>query len=207
MEQERFTERESLELIASMIQNTKKRMELGAGNVLLAWGYVVTIIALTVGMGYYFTSDINWYWLWFAIPVVGYPLHYVLAKKKESKTLVKTEIDRFTNGIWATIGVFFILMMLVCLAFGLNGFNAWGAMYLLTLPCCGFGTMATGVILREKSLLAGGIFSMLMGGLFIICFVCQIDIFCYDIFIFALCFALMMIVPGHVINNKARKSC
>lgn len=204
MEEKKITEHESIELIAAMISNTKKRMKLGNGNVLLAWGYVTTIVALAVGCGYSLSHDINWYWLWFAIPVIGYPLHLYLARKNERNTLVKTSIDRFINHIWTAIGIYFLIMMIVCLAFGFNGHNAWGAMYLLTLPCCGFGAIATGVILQEKSLLTGGVLSMLTGGVFIICVLCHIDIFCYDVFAFTVCFALMMIIPGHIINHKAR---
>lgn len=205
MDDRKFTEKESLELITAMISNTRKRMELGSGNVLLAWGYVVTAIALTIGLGFHFTKDIAWYWLWFAIPFVGYPLHYILAIRKKREARIKTDIDRYMNGIWAAIGIFFLIIMAMCFIFALNGLNAWGAMYLLTLPCCGFGTMSTGIILKEKSLLAGGLLSMIAGGLFIICYICKINIFHYDIFIFAACFAMMMILPGHILNHKAKK--
>lgn len=206
MDEKRISEQESLELIASMIRNTKKRMELGSGNILLAWGYIVTIVALTVGTGFYLTSNINWYWAWFIIPIIGYPIHLILACKKKH-ALVKTSIDSFVSNIWTVIGIYFIVIMLICFIIGLYGLNAWGVMYLLTLPCCGFGTMATGIILKEKSLLIGGLFSMIVGGLFMICYICQINIFGYDIFIIALCFALMMVVPGHVLNSKAKTRC
>lgn len=103
--------------------------------------------------------------------------------------------------------IHFVLCPVICFIIGLYGLNAWGVMYLLTLPCCGFGTMATGIILKEKSLLIGGLFSMIVGGLFMICYICQINILGYDIFIFALCFALMMVVPGHVLNSKAKTRC
>lgn len=207
MEEKRLSEKESLELITSMIRNSKNRMQLGQGNILLSWGYVVTIIALTIGMGFYLTQNINWYWLWFGIPFIGYPLHYFLAKKGEQKSLVKTSIDRYMSGIWMCIGIYFFILMVICLIMGLNGYNAWGAMYLLTLPCCGFGTMATGIILKEKSLLIGGLISMIMGGIFIMCYICKINIFIYDVFMFALCFIVMMIVPGHILNRKAKTSC
>lgn len=204
MEEKMISEKEGLELIAAMIHNSKKRMELGSGNVLLAWGYVTTLVALAVGVGYAITHNINWYWLWFAVPVVGFPLHLILARRNERERLVKTAIDRFLNGIWAFTGIFFLVMMAMCLVFGLKGYNAWGTMFLLVLPCCGFATMANGVILQEKSLLVGGLAGMFAGGVILICYLCQIDIFCYDIFAFALCFTLMMIVPGHIINNKAK---
>ena len=206
MDEKRISEQESLELIASMIRNTKKRMELGSGNILLSWGYIVTIVALTIGLGLFLTGNINRFWAWFAIPIIGYPTHIILARKKQYEP-VKTSIDQFISSIWTVIGVYFIIIMLICLIFGLYGLNAWSVMYLLTLPCCGFGTMATGVILKEKSLFIGGLFSMIVGGLFLICYICQINIFGYDIFIFALCFALMMIVPGHILNSKAKTRC
>lgn len=207
MEERKLTEKESVELIATMIQNTKKRMLLGSGNILISWGYVVTAIALAVGTGFLLTGNAAWYWLWFAIPVIGWPLHYILAKKKEQTSLVKTAVDRYISGIWACNGLFFALMMAICLILGLNGYNAWGAMFLLTLPCCGFGSMATGIIIKENSLVAGGIASMIVGALFICCYICRINIFGYDTFAFALCFALMMIIPGHIINRKAKASC
>ncbi|MBQ7851945.1 MAG: hypothetical protein IKA19_04350 [Muribaculaceae bacterium] len=206
MEERNITERESIELIASMIQNSKRRMELGSGNVLISWGYVTTIVALIVGIGHLTTGHVEWLWLWFAIPAIGYPLHYFLGKRKERKELVKTAIDRYISGIWVTIGLFFATLMVICFIFGMNGLNAWGVMFLLTLPCCGFGCLATGIILKEWSLIAGGLISMILGSLFMMCYVCRIDIFGYDIFAFALAFALMMIVPGHIINHKARKA-
>lgn len=207
MEEKKLTEKESLELITLMIENSKKRMELGSGNVLLSWGYVVTTISLIVGCGYYITQNMNWLWLWFAIPGIGYPLHYLLAKKKEQQQLIKTSIDKFMSGIWTGAGIFFLVMMIICFILGLKGYNAWGAMYLLTLPCCGFCTLASGIILQEKSLTIGGFISMVIGGFFIICYICKINIFIYDTFAFALCFVAMMIIPGHIMNHKAKSQC
>ncbi len=205
MEEKVLSEKESFELIASMIRNTKKKLERGSGNLLMAWGYLIVAVALTVGCGLYFSENLNWLWGWFVIPAIGWPMHWLLARKKNASAQVKTVVDRYIGNIWAVVGVFFGVMMLVCLAFGLAGYYGWGAMYLLTLPCCGFATVATGVILREVSMAAGGLLGMLVGGLFIICYLCRIDIFIYDNFMFAACFVFMMIVPGHVINKKARK--
>lgn len=111
MEERKMTEKESLELITSMIQNTRKRMELGAGNVLMSWGYVTTIVALVVGVGYFLSGSVVWFWVWFAIPVIGGYLHYILAKRKERATLVKTVVDSYISGIWAVNGAFFAVLM------------------------------------------------------------------------------------------------
>ncbi|MBQ7042010.1 MAG: hypothetical protein IJN66_04825 [Muribaculaceae bacterium] len=207
MKEQKLSNQESLDLITTMIQNSKKRMELGSGNILIAWGYVTTIIALIIGCGLLLTNNVLWMWLWFAIPAIGYPLHYFLAKKKENKTLAKTTVDNYISGIWATIGIFFAILMIICFIFGMNNYNAWGTMFLMTLPCCGFGATSTGIILKEKSLIIGGMTSMIIGALFIICYICQINIFGYDTFAFALSFAVMMIIPGHIINKKAKAKC
>lgn len=207
MEEKKMTEKESFELIASMIQNTKKRMELGSGNILIAWGYVTVIVALVVGCGYMATGNVAWLWCWFAVPLVGCPLHWALAKKKDRMALVKTVVDGYVSRIWAGTGMLFVLMMVLCLGFGLGGYNAWGVMYLMTLPLCGLASMATGVILKERSLMTGGVVSAITGSWFIICQICRIDIFGYDVFAFAFCFAVMMVIPGHIINRKARKAC
>lgn len=48
MEDKKMTEKESLELITQMIQNSKKNLRLGNVNILLLWGYLCTITALVV---------------------------------------------------------------------------------------------------------------------------------------------------------------
>ena len=49
MKETNFSEKESLELIAQMIQQTKDNMKVGNGNVLLYYGYPAILIALFTG--------------------------------------------------------------------------------------------------------------------------------------------------------------
>lgn len=76
MEDKRLNEKESLELIAQMIQNTRKNLDAGSGNMFLLWGYVSALIALVVFAGVYFTKNPVWMWGFWGIPVVGYTLSY-----------------------------------------------------------------------------------------------------------------------------------
>ena len=48
MEERKLNEKESLELITRMIQNTKDRMAENSGTPFLLWGYVTVIISLLV---------------------------------------------------------------------------------------------------------------------------------------------------------------
>ena len=48
MEERKLNEKESLELIAQMIQNTKNRMETNCGMPFLLWGYTTVFTSLLV---------------------------------------------------------------------------------------------------------------------------------------------------------------
>ena len=48
MEENKFTGHDSLELIAQMIQQSKKNMKVGNGNILLYYGYMALMLSVVV---------------------------------------------------------------------------------------------------------------------------------------------------------------
>ena len=48
MEDRKLSEKESLELITRMIQNTRRNLDAGGGNMFLVWGYVGELVTLAV---------------------------------------------------------------------------------------------------------------------------------------------------------------
>ena len=48
MEERKLNEKESLELIAQMIQNSKKNLQVGRGNQFILWGWLSAITSLAV---------------------------------------------------------------------------------------------------------------------------------------------------------------
>ena len=70
MEDKKMTEKESLELITSMIQRTRERY-VGDGNIMLMWGYLSVAVAALVWILLVKTHNPLWNWLWFAIGVIG----------------------------------------------------------------------------------------------------------------------------------------
>ena len=48
MEERKLNEKESLELIAQMIQNTKNRLETNCGMPFLFWGYTTLFVSLLI---------------------------------------------------------------------------------------------------------------------------------------------------------------
>ena len=71
MEEKNFSEKESLELISRMIQNTQRRMEQGTGTPMLIWGFATVITTLIVWYMVKSTQNYQWNGLWFMIPALG----------------------------------------------------------------------------------------------------------------------------------------
>ena len=73
MEERKLNEKESLELIAQMIQNTKNRLETNCGMPFLFWGYTTLFVSLLIWFlvvttrNYYLDKVINYIWLVFGI--------------------------------------------------------------------------------------------------------------------------------------------
>lgn len=210
MEEKKLNERESLELITRMIQETKNKLEVGDGNVLLIWGYVSVCTAILVYVMIMLTGNnplVNW--LWFLIPLIGYG---VMQKQKRKETGVKSHsssyVDKISAGIWKNVSIIACLFGTICMAFMFCGYNCWVLMFAYAFIIIGFGSIAQGVIIREQSLTFGGLFSIAAGGIVASCAICDIPIYItWAIPLYILCFIVMMIIPGHIINRKAKKLC
>ena len=195
MEEKTLNERESLEIITRMIQETKNKLEVGDGNILLIWGYVSVCTAILV--------------LWFLIPLIGYG---VTQKQKRKEANVKPHsssyVDKISAGIWKNVSIIACLFGTICMAFMFCGYNCWVLMFAYAFIIIGFGSIAQGVIIREQSLTFGGLFSIAAGGIVASCAICDIPIYItWAIPLYILCFIVMMIIPGHIINHKAKKLC
>ena len=70
MEERKLNEKESLELIAQMIQNTKNRLETNCGMPFLFWGYTTLFVSLLIWFLVVTTRK-----LLLAIPMVLTPYH------------------------------------------------------------------------------------------------------------------------------------
>ena len=76
-----LNEKESLELIAQMIQNTKSRMTRNSGAPFLIWGYTTIIVSLSVWFLLKETGNYHWQWLWFCCRLFPCLLLYGLCTK------------------------------------------------------------------------------------------------------------------------------
>lgn len=206
MEDKKLTEKESLEVITSMIARTKVRY-LGSGNILLMWGYLAVFSSILVWILLAATQQNVWNWLWFAIPVIGMPLTSIMARREKRTDGVVTYSDKITSHLWSIFGVSEIVLTLICLGFSLiGGIKCWTAMIVYTIIAAPFAEIAQGLIVKEKSLTWGGIVGLAIGMVLVCCVTGKIPLLAnWFMPLFILFWVVMMIVPGHIINHKAKK--
>lgn len=206
MEDKKLTEKESLEVITSMIARTKARY-LGSGNILLMWGYLAVFSSILVWILLAATRQNVWNWLWFAIPVIGMPLTSIMARREKRTDGAVTYSDKITSHLWSIFGVSEIVLTFICLGFSLiGGIKCWTAMPVYTFIAAPFAEIAQGLIVKEKSLTWGGIVGLAIGMVLVCCVTGKIPLLAnWFMPLFILFWVVMMIVPGHIINHKAKK--
>lgn len=206
MEDKKLTEKESLEVITSMIARTKARY-LGSGNILLMWGYLAVFSSILVWILLAATRQNVWNWLWFAIPVIGMPLTSIMARREKRTDGAVTYSDKITSHLWSIFGVSEIVLTFICLGFSLiGGIKCWTAMPVYTFIAAPFAEIAQGLIVKEKSLTWGGIVGLAIGMVLVCCVTGKIPLLAnWFMPLFILFWVVMMIVPGHIINHNAKK--
>ena len=187
-------EEESMALIAEMIRNTQRKMERGAGTPILVWGYATVLATLAVWAGVKFTNDPRMQYLWFLIPAIGLPWQ-LFQKRRPSE--VRTYVDKVVSYIWIVMG--WSGFIVSCLSF--LGAMRTTILFLITLMM-GQGSVITGLVTRFRPLTIGGIVALLLS--FALLHLTDIDL---HLLTFALAFVAMGIIPGHILNRRAKKAC
>lgn len=205
MEEKKISEEESISLIAQMISRTKERY-IGDGNIMLMWGYLSAAVAALVWIMLAVTGHPAWNYLWFLIMIVGGILTPVMARKEQSERGMKSYSDRLTSQIWTVIGYTSIAAALMCVAFLLvGGVDSWMMMLGFALTLVPFAEIVQGIVVNEISMIVGGSIGMLIGIFTECCIAGHVTLYAvWFMPLFILAFATMFIVPGHVINYKAK---
>ena len=139
MEERKLNEKECLELIAQMIQNSKKNLQVGRGNQFILWGWLGAITSLVVMGMLMWTKNPMWNWLWFAIPAIGWPTMMWQLKKEEKPVVTFT--DKVLKAVWMSIGSIGMLGTFLMAIYAIN--------MMLMLPGVSF-LIAIGVFIKTS---------------------------------------------------------
>ncbi|MCD8044127.1 MAG: hypothetical protein LUH10_13830 [Tannerellaceae bacterium] len=195
MQDRQLNEKESLELIANMIRNTKRKMKEGSGTMFLIWGYMTIFVTLLVWGTVLYTKSYYWQWLWLLLPV-GAGIISILYNRKRKKTpFVTTYVDKVIGYIWAVIGITGFLLSMVSVIY------YFPILFIIVLMM-GIGTTLTGLVIEFRPLAISGILGMALSIVLLLLDYMNLRILSFPAF--AAIFFLMMVIPGHYLNYKAR---
>lgn len=207
MKEKELNTQESMSIITEMIERSKTRRMIGDGNILLLWGYLTVGVAALVWALLVITHHPAVNWLWFLIWIIGGSATPILTRKQRNQSGVTTYTDKLCNALWSIVGYCAIAITFISLGFlFIAGKDSWSAFLMYPLLIVGFAETIQGVIMREKSMVWGGAIGIL-AGLFTICCIAAGQVLHASWFMpmFIISFAMMMIIPGHVLNYKSRK--
>lgn len=206
MEDKKLTPQESMALITKMIEDSKQRIATHDTRVSVMWATLSIVTAVIVGILCLITHDPRYNYIWLAIPIIGYPLNFSMGRKK-AKRHEKTYVEYVNDGIWRIVGYITIALTAICLIYDAIGYpQIWIAMFYFAFIVVGFAAAMTGVILKEKSYVFGGIFSIVAGLITAVSPLCGTPLFVsWTIPLYIFCFFMMFIVPAVIIRHKLKK--
>lgn len=207
MEERKITEAESIEIITSMISRTKDRLVKGCGNILLMWGYLTIAVAVLIWLLLVTTKNPVVNWLWFLIWLIGGTVTPHMAKRKRREAGARSYTDRLSSNMWFVVGLTVIASVFLCLGFlFIGGKDSWSMMLALALIIVPMAEIMQGLIIKEISLIAGGGIGLFIGLFTMCCIAAHVALMAtWFMPLFIIAFAAMMIVPGHILNSKAKR--
>ena len=106
-----MTAQESLDLISVTLNNNRRSILRNSAKYFVLWGTLLTLTSLAVYLLWHLTGRPQWNFLWFAMPLVGYP---VAALMRKTKTAVpQNEVSKMLGAVWSVFGAFAITLSAV----------------------------------------------------------------------------------------------
>lgn len=207
MNERKITEKESLEIISSMIARTQEHTY-HSGAPLLLMGCVTAVTAIAVWLLCQTTGNAEWNWLWLILPVAGCFAVPAISRRKVEKVGAKTYYGVLIRKIWGAVSISCCVAALVCAAAELFAdIDCWKAMLVFPIIVVAFAQIVQGLLIRECSLTASGAFGLLLGIALAAGVAGGIVISTYWYLPIFVPLAAMMIIPGFILNQKARRVC
>jgi hypothetical protein len=147
--EEPLSERQSLDLIQTMIRQAQNRLT-DDGSHLLWWGSLVLVAAL----GHYTLLQTTWAGyggLAWTLMAVGWVGTVVIVRRQARQARANTFADRVMGSLWSCVGGSIGLVFLV-----VSLTHTWRAAYPMILLLYGIGLISTGAIVRFWPLAVGG---------------------------------------------------
>lgn len=191
--EENFSPQQSLQLIESMIK--KVRNDISANRFyFLFWGWLSFLAILAQFVLKVIVKYQHHYIVWLCvIPAV---IITIVHSNKQHGKHHSTYVGDSMRYLWMGIGIsFFVLSFVVS-----NSKGGWNIAYPFFILFYGLGTFVSGMFLKFKPLIIGGIFNWLLA-----C-VCVLLPYDYQLLTAAAAILTSYIIPGHIIQSAKNQA-
>lgn len=190
--EDNFSPQQSLLLIDNMIK--KVRSDISANRFyFLFWGWLTFLAILTQ---------------FFLKVVIGYRYHYVvwlcvvpaaiitiIRARRGNGHGVSTYVGDSMKNLWTGVGIsFFILSFIIS-----NTKGGWAIAYPFFILFYGLGTFVSGMFLKFRPLVIGGIFN------WVLACICVVLPYNYQLLVAAAAILTSYIIPGHIIQRSKQE--
>ncbi|MBQ6068318.1 MAG: hypothetical protein IJK84_02350 [Bacteroidales bacterium] len=152
-----MTAQESLNLISETLNASRRSILKDSARYFILWGLLLVAFSLVIYELWHISGKPVWNCLWFAMPIVGYPLAMLLGKK--STPIPQNLISRQLGWIWLAYGVFvFSVCLLSVVAVPMPA-----SLTLLIVLVLGFTESISGILLKNWPTIVAG-FVLGVGG-------------------------------------------
>lgn len=186
-ENKNLSPEQSLDIIASMIRQTQGNVSSGSFYFLL-WGWVITLCNFGMYILAKFYSPGNAAFIW-TLTIPAWIITMIYASRHDKSRSISTHLDKISMWLWIALGI----TILPSWIFG--SAIEWRVNALVLMPV-GMATFVSGIIIRFKPLLFGGITFWIAGTL---CFIVS-PLDQYLIGGVAMIFGYLL--PGYMLRSK-----
>lgn len=192
-----MTPEKSLEIITSALAEARTEFSRGAGAPMLIWGASVLLVSGLVMLTLHLTGNLNWHFLWFAIPVIGTPFMLLLKRNEEKRYgRAVNPISSAIGSVWLSFGIFSVVYAILGFFFRIPSTTP------IIVLMLGLATSITGGITKTWGVSVLGIIAGI-GGLVLYCsewLQWTDNILCAPIMM-AIMSILLLIIPGLIYNH------
>ena len=185
-----MTPEQSLKVISDAIAKSRKDFERNAGTPMILWGVIVLIFSIVIWLLLRTTDNLMWNFLWFGIPVAGWPLSHLFLKNKEIRG-ARNFVNDTIGQIWIGYGIFAVA---TAVALSFVAAEHIGA---ITIVLLGYGAAMTGMVLKNRFITIGG-FITGIGGAVALCVFRTYD----ATLVFSVASVVSLILPGIMMNRN-----
>ncbi|MEO7992460.1 MAG: hypothetical protein ABI663_23115 [Chryseolinea sp.] len=186
-ESEKFTPEQSLDVITSMINQAKGNMQRSSFHFLL-WGWTIVIANLGVYLLFKFTSLTNPFMM-FGVTIPAAVIAIIYSIRNNKRVIVKTHLDNIGKWMWVGFGI-------TCFIIVIFGKNINWQINPIIITMCAAPTFLSGVMLRFRPLMIGGITFWIFG---LASFLAPVEI---QFLLAAIAVAVGYLIPGYLLRKS-----